>query len=68
MTDESTAPYRAEDFITKAQLMTWLGITNNQRMSFQDKGLPFIRIGTVTLYHLPAACAWLKTRESKETP
>jgi len=56
--------FKAEDFITKGQLQTWLGIKNSQRLAFHDLGLPYMKIGKATLYHLPAVCAGLKTRET----
>ncbi len=57
--------YKAEDFVTKRQLQSWLGIKNSQRLAFHEKGLPFIRIGLVTLYHLPSVCSWLKGQETR---
>lgn len=63
MSEESQQ--KAEDFITTGQLQTWLGINNAQRLSFQERGMPFIRIGATTLYHLPAVCGWLKQQESR---
>jgi hypothetical protein len=41
------------------------GINNAQRLSFQERGMPFIRIGATTLYHLPAVCGWLKQQETR---
>ena len=62
---ENTGAFKSEDFITKAQLQNWLGITPAQRTGFHDLGLPFIKIGNSTLYHVPAVCAWLKSREHR---
>ncbi len=57
--------YDESKFVTKAQLEKWLGINTNQRRAFQDKGLPFIRLGNTTLYYLPSVCAWLKAHETR---
>jgi len=57
--------FKAEDFVTKAQLQVWLGIKNTQRLSFHDRGLPFIKLGAAVLYHLPAVCTWLKEHETR---
>jgi hypothetical protein len=61
----SSTDYKAEDFITKAQLKKWLEITDAQRHAFHERGLPHIRLGNAVLYHLPAVCSWLKAREKR---
>ncbi len=65
-TESGQSPgFKAEEFVTKAQLQSWLGITPNQRLGFHDAGLPYIKIGNTTLYHLPAVCDWLKAHETR---
>lgn len=59
---------KAEDFVTKQQIQEWLGITAAQRYGFHADGLPFIKIGKTTLYHVPAVCEWLKRRERAAKP
>ena len=65
----STEPQhlKAEEFVTKSQLHSWLGITTNQRLALHDSGLPFIKLGNTTLYHLPSVCGWLKAKESRRS-
>ena len=55
----------ADQFITKGQLQEWLGLKNSQRLGFHDRGLPYIRVGLVTLYHVPSVCRWLKQQETR---
>lgn len=59
--------FKAGDFITKRELQEWLGLKDSQRRGFHDKGLPFIRVGLVVLYHVPEVCKWLKAQETTKS-
>ena len=63
----SSEPLHPDEFLTKAQLLKWLGLSNPQRLAAHDLGLPFIKVGSETFYHAPAVCRWLKAREQTRT-